>query len=284
MALPFDRLVDAALIGVWVHVDGRIVYANACGEEILGTAAGAAVGLRIADVVDPGSRELVEHRARRLLAGRRLAGSAEVDYVRPGGERVRVESVESVLDVDGAPAVVVMACDVTERSRREAHLAHLATHDGLTGLPNRLLLTDRLEQALSRARRGHGRVQLLFCDLDGFKAVNDALGHAAGDEVLRQVADRLRAAAGEADTVARLAGDEFVVCAELGPGQDPAVVPARIEAALTRPLVVEGSVVPISASVGSVVCEDGFTVGAALAEADRRMYAVKRRRAQLTAV
>ena len=154
-----------------------------------------------------------------------------------------------------------------ERKRMESELAHRALHDALTGLPNRALLADRLRLALSRLRRTHAAVAVLFLDLDGFKAINDALGHAAGDQFLVEVADRLRGVLRGGDTAARLGGDEFVVLCEGVAGVDEArAIAAR---------VVEE--VPGGVSVGVALAVDGTEEPDALVRAaDAAMYVAKR--------
>ncbi|WP_328293969.1 diguanylate cyclase [Kineococcus sp. NBC_00420] len=281
VTVPFEELVQQVPMGVWIHLDDRIVYANRCAEEMLGTGPGQAVGLWMSHLVHPASAQLVQARTARLLSGRALSGSAEVTLLRPGGEEVRIESVETTIELPEGVAVVVTACDVTERVRREQHLAHVATHDGLTGLPNRLLFMDRLEQALSGAARRGGYVLLAFVDLDGFKAVNDRLGHAAGDEVLHRVAQHLLSGSRSGDTVARLAGDEFVVCAELDEAADAEGCVARYAEALARAQR-PSDVVAWGASTGVLVCDGTWSAADALAEADRRMYAAKLPRARGT--
>jgi diguanylate cyclase (GGDEF)-like protein/PAS domain S-box-containing protein len=274
-AVPFQDLVQTAPLAVLVHLAGTVIYANACAEDVLGLAPGSGRGLRLMDVVHPDCAEQVHRRIGELLGGRRLPGSTEWTIVRPDGSLVRVESVESTVAVGDAVGVYVMACDVTERTRREAHLAHLATHDGLTGLPNRLLLLDRLSQALTRIGRGCAAVLVLFVDLDGFKVVNDAHGHAVGDQVLVELSRRLLEVVRAGDTVARLAGDEFVICAEINePGADEALR-RRVRQALDRPYALSASKVHVGASVGALLL-DRFTDPAdALAQADRLMYAAK---------
>ena len=277
--VPFQDMIRDAPLAVLVHVDGTVVYANPSAEDFLGVVPGGAAGLRLTDVVHPDSLGQVLHRADQLLAGRALAGSAEWTIVRPDGGLVRVESVDSTVQVGDRVGVYVLACDVTERTRREAHLAHLATHDGLTSLPNRLLLLDRLGQALTRIGRGCIGVLVLFVDLDGFKAVNDAHGHAAGDEVLREVGRRLAGAVRAGDTVARLAGDEFVVCAEIDePGADDALR-RRVCEVLAPPYRTEGDApVNVGASVGALLLDGATDAESALREADRLMYEAKRAR------
>src|SRR4029453_2751056 len=115
---------------------------------------------------------------------------------------------------EGAPAVQLMARDVTDRKRIETELAHQALHDQLTGLPNRILLLDRLNQAIARTSRSGTRVAVLFLDLDHFKVINDSLGHDAGDKLLIEVTQSLRDVLRKADTLARFGGDEFVVVVE----------------------------------------------------------------------
>ena len=164
-----------------------------------------------------------------------------------------------------------------EAQQRQAarRLAHLATHDSLTGLPNRLLLMDRLSLAL--AETGHGvPPTVFFCDLDGFKAVNDRLGHEAGDAVLSEVARRLTTAIRPEDTVARLGGDEFVVlCAGLSTPLARATVASRLRATLSEPIRVAGTTCPIGVSVGVAQGALGMTPEALLRIADQRMYREK---------
>ena len=127
--------------------------------------------------------------------------------------------------------------DITDRRRAESQLAHQATHDPLTKLPNRVLLEDRLRQACARLRRGADSVSVLFIDLDGFKSINDTLGHQAGDRVLVEVAQRVRRVVRDVDTVARFAGDEFVVvCEGIKENEIPYVV-RRIARAVDQVLV-----------------------------------------------
>ncbi|WP_147431859.1 diguanylate cyclase domain-containing protein [Motilibacter peucedani] len=271
----FRTLVETAPMAILLVVDGQIAYANSTAEQTLGVGPGEAEGLAAETLVHPDHLEVARHRARELLAGRPLAGSAEIAVVRPDGQVVRVEEVSSTVEVGGRRGIYVMACDVTERARREAHFAHLATHDGLTGLPNRLLLQDRLEQALARVGRGVAAVLLLFVDLDGFKGVNDQLGHAAGDAVLVQVGERLRGAVRTMDTVARLSGDEFVVVAELELLELADSVRERLDTALAPAYEIDGARVEVGASIGQLVLDTPRSAQEALVEADRRMYAAK---------
>lgn len=180
-----------------------------------------------------------------------------------------------------------LAAGLAEAREELARLSGLALHDPLTGLPNRLLLGDRLRHALQAQGRRGGSVGVLFLDLDGFKAVNDAYGHAAGDQVLAAVGHRLRTSLRAGDTAARLSGDEFVVVCE-GVADRVALLgaAARLEAALSVPFLVDGRRVCLGVSIGSALHDPA--VGAdeppsqvaarLLADADTGMYDVKRGR------
>ena len=161
-----------------------------------------------------------------------------------------------------------------------SELGHAAAHDPLTGCLNRTMLDDRLAHAFARRMRRACDVLVVMIDLDGFKTINDTLGHDTGDEVLRIVAQRLQSAMRAEDTVARLGGDEFAVVAELQPGGEATrdLIVSRIEAALTEPAEYAGALRPLAASVGAALAEPGDDVRAALDRADQAMYARKRRR------
>ena len=157
------------------------------------------------------------------------------------------------------------------------HQAHQATHDNLTGLPNRMLLLDRAALALARSSRLGMPIALLFLDLDGFKAVNDSLGHVGGDTVLVTIASRLREHVRGSDTVARLGGDEYVVLCE---GLDPDAVEkfaGRVRDLVTEPITYQGTTCQVGVSIGLALGEPGDTADSLLHRADSRMYSQKRR-------
>ena len=162
------------------------------------------------------------------------------------GALTPVEMSSSSIEFEGQAATALLLRDLSTHKRDEARIRHLAYHDGLTGLANRLLLQERLIHALDRAGRTGGGVALLYLDLDRFKPVNDLLGHAAGDALLIQVAGRLRAELRKSDTLARVGGDEFVVVlSELGePGGESsriALLADRLIESLSRPFDLDGA-------------------------------------------
>jgi cyclic di-GMP phosphodiesterase Gmr len=177
-----------------------------------------------------------------------------------------------VRDASGRPcAVVFVAKDVTEQRRAEAALRRRADTDPLTGLDNRARLFEALTGVLADGRAG--RCGLLFCDLDGFKEVNDAHGHHVGDLLLVEMAARLRRVAGPGDVVARLGGDEFVV---LSPGATQlSDLAERVERELSRPVSVPSGVVRVGVSVGTAVGSPGADPDELVRSADHRMYRVK---------
>jgi diguanylate cyclase (GGDEF)-like protein/PAS domain S-box-containing protein len=166
--------------------------------------------------------------------------------------------------------------DITERRRAESQVAHMAMHDALTDLPNRVMLRKSLEDGVARAKRGE-LVALHYIDLDHFKSVNDTLGHLIGDELLKAVADRLRGCVRDIDTVARLGGDEFaVIQAVLHDANDAALLAQRLQDAVKAPYLIDGNQVIIDASIGVAVSPtDGTSVEELLKNADLAAYAAK---------
>jgi diguanylate cyclase (GGDEF)-like protein len=155
----------------------------------------------------------------------------------------------------------------------------LALHDELTGLPNRRLFADRLTTAIERADRVRGRLALLILDLNGFKAINDTMGHQAGDQVLREVSAHLRKSVRASDTLARLGGDEFIIVAtDLGVDQSLDHFMESVRGALERPVFIEGRSMTVSASLGIAIYPDDADDSIKLLRvADQRMYALKQR-------
>lgn len=205
-------------------------------------------------------------------------GALDVWRQSPGDlEPADITAVQLLADV--AASYVSNARSRTLAHERVAALRQQALHDPLTGLPNRVLLHDRLEQAVAKGRRSRRRVAVLFLDLDGFKDINDRYGHQAGDVVLAAVAERLRCALRPGDTLARLGGDEFVVlCEDLDDTSKAETVAARMIAVLGSPFCLpNGRYVPISASIGVAFAGEGSQLlEGILSTADAAMYLAKR--------
>jgi diguanylate cyclase (GGDEF)-like protein/PAS domain S-box-containing protein len=259
---------------------GRHSRVNAALCELLGYSAELLEERTLSDVTHPDDRAATEELVRHMAAGSLGASTSEVRCLHADGHAVWVElSTNVIRGVDNRPKYAVTQIDdVTDHRAETERLSALALQDPLTGLANRLLLADRLGQAVSRTSRSFRTLAVLLCDLDGFKPVNDGHGHAAGDAVLREVAIRIRAAVRPADTVARIGGDEFVVlCEDLEDLHSPAVIVRRIQEAMREPFLVGSTRMRIGISVGMTVGEGpGLDPDELLAAADADMYAQKR--------
>ena len=182
---------------------------------------------------------------------------------------------------DGEPdTVLLLVEDITEHLATQENIHRLAHHDMLTGLPNRVLFQDRLDQALARGRREGCKGALMLLDLDQFKEINDSLGHAAGDAALIEFSRRLAMATRESDTVARLGGDEFaVLLTHAGSATTLATTLDRIQTAVEGPFAYLDRVLRLRASMGASRCPEDWRDATALMEcADMRMYEAKRTR------
>jgi len=184
---------------------------------------------------------------------------------------------ELAVAVHANATVVAAAAVAAEKARQtEAMLTHELLHDGLTGLPNQRLLADRLTQALARSKRAGTYVAVLFLDLDGFKNVNDTFGHAAGDQLLIAVANRLRQCLRDTDTCARMGGDEFVLVLEdMSRPSDGSRLAGRVKTALADGVALGGHTMRVRASVGLAVSSNGSDPATLLHEADTAMYRAK---------
>ena len=200
---------------------------------------------------------------------------AAADAVRRARDELEVRVLARTAELAGANAL--LQAEIAERRQAEARVHHMAYYDGLTGLPNRALLAERLERALGTAQRSGRKLAVMFLDLDRFKTINDSLGHVTGDYLLKEVAQRLVEAVRGSDTVARLGGDEFVVIAPgVRSSAECAAVGDKIIAALAAPFTIEGRTLHVSPSIG--ICaypDDGLTVETLMRHADAAMYAAK---------
>ncbi len=198
-------------------------------------------------------------------------------HLKADGSRIDVAIFARALVHEKTSAGLVAAIDITERKRAEAHVAHMAHHDGLTGLPNRVLLRLRMEEALARLRRTGKGVAMLCIDLDNFKSVNDTLGHPCGDHLLQRIAERIRGMIRDEDTAARLGGDEFAILqANIAEPAEVVALARRFLAEIGEPFDVMGHQVLIGASVGIALAPgDGDDADRVLKNADLALYRAK---------
>ena len=262
-------------------VNGEMLYINAAAERIYARPiadflADKSLWLSVVHPDDQGA-------VLKWLSGVARRGPSTLQYriIRPDGQvRWLEDRARAVIDTDGAPVRLDgVSSDITERKSHEAEMAHLVNHDVLTGLPSRNLLNDRITQALAHARRSEQPVAVLFLDLDGFKFINDSLGHTVGDELLKAVAGRLADAIRDGDTVARLGGDEFVVVLlDIADAGDAEIVAQGILRSLVKPILADGQSLHVTASIGvSVFPQDGHNADLLLKHADIAMYRAKDR-------
>lgn len=187
-------------------------------------------------------------------------------------------SITAIYDESGNPVNYVgISTDINRMQHAQSDLERLAHHDGLTDLPNRLLLLSRLEHAIERIHRQGGKGAILFLDLDRFKQVNDTLGHKAGDELLQAVSSRLKGGIREMDMLARLGGDEFVILLEeIYEAESAATVAREIIAGLQMPFKLCGTTVQIGCSIGiAIFPQDGIDAAQLIERADHALYAAK---------
>ena len=214
-----------------------------------------------------------------LVEGRERHATLLHRNYRKDGAVIWVEWHNSALRDESGRVISILslAQDVSSRMQAEERLQFMATHDGLTALPNSVLLNDRLEASLTRALRARNRVGVMFLDLDHFKDVNDTLGHRVGDLLLKEVARRIRAALRQSDVLARISGDEFVIVLEDLPDEGaPELVANKLLDELRRPFVVEGHEIHVSGSLGlALYPEDGQDAETLLKNADAAMYHAK---------
>jgi diguanylate cyclase (GGDEF)-like protein/PAS domain S-box-containing protein len=275
----FEIIFEQAGIGaVILGLDGVPSRVNAAACELLARPADQLVGRPWTDYNHPDDAAPGPAVRARLAAGHDTFED-ERRYVRPDGSVVWASThVTLVRDAAGEPHyLLAQLADITARKQLEHELAHQALHDSLTGLPNRALLTDRLVHSLAGSRRRGWQLGVLFLDLDGFKMVNDSLGHACGDDVLRQAADRIGRAIRPGDTVARFGGDEFVVVCDEVSDQEIERIAVRILDALSQPCHIGAQEVSVTASLGIALADQDATPESLLRDSDAAMYLAKER-------
>ncbi len=277
-ALEFhSSLLDAIGEGVLAHtLDGEVIYFNEAACEIYGLCRNSFGHLEPWGWIPPEARNLVPDRMAEIRkpGGAVFAGRGPT---KPDGSHTHTQIRARTCNTFRYGEIVVSVIhDVTDRVHAEARIRHMALHDPLTGLPNRGLLEERMQLALANSDRHGDIVGVVYTDLDDFKPVNDTLGHATGDEVLKIVSERLRACMRESDTVARVGGDEFVALfPRLGCVDDLASIAASISGCIDVPIQIGGHNVTVTASVGLAVYVQGEATDELINRADHAMYRAK---------
>ena len=277
----FRSALEYAPVGIVVaSIDGRFVEVNQSFCKLLGYTREVLLHRTFIDITHPDDRATTHERAQQLLNGEISFSQLEKLCLRKDGLAVWVQVTVSLLrDSSGAPLNFVGQIEnITERKRCQDEIRQLAYYDVLTNLPNRRLLLDRLNQALAQAQRHQRSLAVMFLDLDHFKEINDTLGHDAGDELLKVVAERLSLCVRGGDTVSRHGGDEFVIIlSEIALQQDVALVAEKILEVLNEPVTIQRHKLKITTSIGIVVytVEDEDDAVSLMKKADIAMYQAK---------
>ncbi len=277
-AIRYRRLFETAKDGILLldSDSGRVTDVNASVVQMLGYSRDHFLNRKLCDVLPFTAIPACRSGLAELQTGESVAfehWSLEAQNKSP----VDVEFTGNVYQVDGSRIVQCNLRDITGRKQAEARIHYMAMHDALTGLPNRMLLQDRLMQAIALACRNHERIAVLMIDLDQFKQVNDSLGHHIGDGLLEAVSGRIKDCLRESDIIARLGGDEFVIALpSVSCDQDIQEVVQKLLTSVVDPFQIEGHEIQISGSIGiSQYPSDGGNPGDLLRAADTAMYAAK---------
>jgi diguanylate cyclase (GGDEF)-like protein/PAS domain S-box-containing protein len=269
---------------ICTDMQGNITFFNPMAGDMMGWRLKDAVGRPLTEafrIVDAATRKAILDPMAKA-ASEDLTGKLPLNCVlihRDGREVFIEDSVAPIHDREGkVTGAVIVFRDVSAARAQSEQMAHLAEHDSLTGLPNRLLFCDRVGQAISLARRHGGQAAVLFLDLDGFKKVNDSLGHAAGDKLLQSVAKRLLSCLRLPDTVSRYGGDEFaLLLQDVHRPEDAAVTARRVLRALDEVHSFDGHQLHVTASIGvSIYPDDGLDAETLIKNADIAMYQAKK--------
>ena len=268
------KFADATNEGIVFFDSGIITDINEAGARLVRLPVEKIIGRQVLDFIAPDSVETVAHNIR---VG--FDRPYEANMLRADGTLVTLEFVGKVIVRDGKTLHMTVARDISDRKQAEARIQFLAHHDILTHLPNRAMLLERLQIMLNVAKRQGTQVGVLFIDLDNFKTINDSLGHYAGDQLLKRLAQRLQACLRSVDLVGRLGGDEFlVIISGLERTEDVIPIAEKIAECISEPFALEGQTLGVSGSIGiSMYPQDGESTDTLIRNADAAMYLAKER-------
>lgn len=280
-SVKLQKILETAAEGI-ISIDtaGRIQTFNRAAQRIFGYEEAEVIGKNITLLVPPSHRERHDdYLARYLQTGELevIGKTVELQGMRKDGTIFPIEMMLAEVRLGEAHLLTAMLRDISEQKLSQQKIEHMAHYDALTGLPNRTLFLDRLNRSIISAKRNQQCIALLFMDLDGFKNVNDTLGHHFGDLLLVKVAERLNLSVRESDTLARLGGDEFTLILNDAHHHDDIVIVAeKILESINTPFNLDGHVVQIGISIGIARYPvDADTRAMLIVAADRAMYAAK---------
>ncbi|MDO8931489.1 MAG: EAL domain-containing protein [Rhodocyclaceae bacterium] len=271
------RIVETANEGIWIiDPNTRVTFVNQRMADMLGYTRDEILGQRGEDFLFP--EDLADHREQIAARQQGLSTGYERRFLRKDGSELWTQvSGTPIMNPDCSyGGAFGMFTDISHLKAQQRQLEHIAHYDALTGIPNRVMLADRMQQSLAQVRRTGRLMAVCYVDLDGFKPINDAFGHEAGDRLLVEIAQRLREGLRGGDTVARLGGDEFVLLLGIERREECDTALRRVLDAIAQPLSIAGSPVTISASIGVTLFPlDDADPDTLLRHADQAMYGAK---------
>ena len=272
------KLFEAMPEAVMVHdEEGNILLINDVGAKRLDWPMEELIGRNLREIVKAENVSVIPDHVRET----RTNGSCsfETTYISRTGRHIVAEVNERPIELEGRSVILSVARDITERKRAERQLAYMATHDALTGLPNRVLFNDRLTLALAQAHRHQQKLAVMLLDIDRFKDINDTLGHSVGDQLLRVVSKRLKKLLRKSDTLGRMGGDEFLfLVPDITQLENATEVARKILESFKEPFSVEDHELRTTASIGvTIYPDDGVDADALLKNADIAMYKAKQK-------
>ncbi len=274
----FRDLIDGSIQGIIIHRNAKPLYVNQAFAAMVGYSTQELMAMEsLLCLFPPENTAQIERMQRMSRQQESIPAQFEIDIVTRSGEKLVVNNMSRFVNWHDGSAIQSTLIDITERVAYENQIEHMASHDGLSRLPNRMLFQDRLRHALSHSGRATSMGAVLLLDLDKFKEVNDTLGHSVGDELIKSVAKRLLAQVKDSDTVARLGGDEFAVLLEdISAIENAAATAQRILDSLSRAFTLEGHEIFTSASIGiALYPADSMQPDELMQFADLAMYSAK---------
>jgi diguanylate cyclase (GGDEF)-like protein/PAS domain S-box-containing protein len=272
----YRSLIENSLVGVYILQDGKIEYVNPRLCEMSGYSFDELIGLEITDFIYPEDLPLVKENISKRFENE--VGSVTYEYraIRKDKSVITMEVYGSKIVYNGRDAIIGTVIDITERKNTETMIKHMAYHDQLTDLPNRYLLRKKLNEAIKDSRKNHCHFALLFLDLDRFKAINDTMGHEIGDNVLVEIAERLKACVNPEDIISRYGGDEFSILLFDSDGRRARKVAQEILTKLSVPFTIQHHNFSVTPSIGiTVFPTHGENFDTLIKNADLAMYYAK---------
>jgi diguanylate cyclase (GGDEF)-like protein/PAS domain S-box-containing protein len=273
----YRALTDNSFTGIYIQQKGKIIFVNARFAEIHGYPQRDLIGKDFMMLNHPEDRDMVRKKIKEILNGQMRSITVEPRRLKKDGSVIWCQVIDTVIKYENKPAIMGNVIDITDRKEAEQKLLSMATHDALTGLPNRVLLFERFQLAVAHAGREKKKIAIMVLDLDKFKDINDTYGHSTGDKLLKAVGSKLKSVVREVDTVARLGGDEFVIMLwEINEVGDSITVAKKVLDSFSYPVKIDDITIRITSSLGiSIYPDHGKSIEELIKMADESLYYVK---------